>query len=107
MNFPRLRRSSFAPWAIGFSFLAALAVAPFLESPAPAVRLGGQLATVGLYGLFSLKINIRRLHDLNRTGRWAALQFVPVLGLAFFFYLLLAKGTAGANAYGPDPRPAA
>ncbi len=46
---------------------------------------------------------IRRLHDLNKTGWFVLLMFVPVVNTIFSLYLLFAPGTIGSNDYGADP----
>ena len=44
--------------------------------------------------------NIRRCHDLGRTG-WLCLMFlIPLLNVLFQLYLLLSAGDDAANAYG-------
>jgi uncharacterized membrane protein YhaH (DUF805 family) len=50
----------------------------------------------------ALAVQIRRLHDLDRTGWWAPLRFVPILGLLMLVFCML-KGTEGPNRFGPDP----
>ena len=46
---------------------------------------------------------IRRLHDLDKSGYFALLAFVPVIGMIFSIYLFCAVGTAGWNRFGEDP----
>ena len=53
---------------------------------------------------------IQRLHDLDASGWWVLIALLPIihpgfmiLGLPFGLVLLFAKGTEGANKYGPDP----
>ena len=46
---------------------------------------------------------IRRLHDLNKSGWFSLLLFVPIIDFFFGLYLLFVKGTDGPNEYGPDP----
>jgi uncharacterized membrane protein YhaH (DUF805 family) len=41
--------------------------------------------------------NVRRMHDVDRSGWWI---FVPVAG----FYFLFVEGTRGNNRFGPDPK---
>jgi uncharacterized membrane protein YhaH (DUF805 family) len=44
----------------------------------------------------------RRLHDLNASGWWQLITFIPfgqLLVIAFIFF----KGTPGPNKYGPPP----
>ena len=48
--------------------------------------------------------SIRRMHDLDRTGRWVFLLLVPVLGWLWLASLCERRGTPGPNRYGPpDP----
>lgn len=51
----------------------------------------------------SLSFMVRRCHDLNKSGWWAALAFVPTINVLFTLYILFVKGTDGSNDYGPDP----
>ena len=48
-------------------------------------------------------VTVRRLHDLDRTGTWAALGFMPFAGGPRLTRLLVRPGTVGPNRYGPDP----
>lgn len=64
-----------------------------------------------LSGLFSLAmfipslaVSIRRLHDTDRTGWWALLYFVPLLGFLVLLVFFLQDGTRGTNRYGEDPK---
>ncbi len=50
---------------------------------------------------FSLAI--RRLHDLDKTGWFSLIYFIPIVNIIFEFYLLFCKGTEGTNRYGSDP----
>ena len=47
----------------------------------------------------SLTINIRRCHDLDKSGFYILKTILIIPG----FKLLFAKGTDGPNKYGPDP----
>ena len=50
----------------------------------------------------SLAVTVRRLHDIDRSGWFAVISFVPVLS---FIVLLLAlpRGSPGSNRFGPSP----
>ena len=50
-----------------------------------------------------LSLMIRRLHDLDKGGIWALLNFIPAVNIIFGIYLLCAKGTDGYNRFGEDP----
>jgi uncharacterized membrane protein YhaH (DUF805 family) len=68
--------------------------------------LGMQLVT-GLFGVATLipniAIAIRRLHDLDRTGWWILLGFIPLIGWIILLIWYITKGTDGPNRFGPDP----
>jgi uncharacterized membrane protein YhaH (DUF805 family) len=51
-----------------------------------------------------ITLSIRRLHDLNKSGWFCLFLPVPIVGIFFFFYLLLKDGTLGDNRYGPSPK---
>ena len=51
----------------------------------------------------SLAVTVRRLHDINKSGWWILLYFIPVLGDIVLFIFTVLKGTPGDNRYGPDP----
>lgn len=50
-------------------------------------------------------IGVRRLHDMGRSGWFAAGLLVPVLNLAVFLWLLCMPGEARPNRFGPPPGP--
>jgi uncharacterized membrane protein YhaH (DUF805 family) len=60
-----------------------------------------------IFGLFalaiilpSLAVAVRRLHDVDRSGGWWFIQFVPIVGTYWFLYLVVQPGTMR------DPTPA-
>ena len=50
-----------------------------------------------------VSVTVRRLHDIDRSGRWAILGFLPFAGGPRLTRLLMQPGTIGPNRYGPDP----
>lgn len=46
---------------------------------------------------------IRRLHDIDSGAWYVLVYFIPVVNMCFWLYLLVRRGTNGANRYGPDP----
>lgn len=44
----------------------------------------------------------RRLHDLNASGWWQLITFIP-LGQLMMIGFIFFKGTEGPNKYGPPP----
>ena len=66
--------------------------------------LGDVLGIVSLiFAVPGFSLGIRRLHDLDKSGWFALIYFIPVLNLALEIYLLFWKGTEGSNQYGSDP----
>jgi uncharacterized membrane protein YhaH (DUF805 family) len=51
-----------------------------------------------------LAVAIRRLHDTGRSGWWALLAFVPILGVIVLFVFALMDGEPGTNRYGANPK---
>ena len=47
----------------------------------------------------------RRLNDLNRSGWWVLLIFVPLVNVLLAIYLLFFPGTGDVNDHGPAPGP--
>lgn len=50
-----------------------------------------------------LALGARRLHDLGKSGWWLLLGLIPMIGVLFLLAWASLRGTAGPNAYGPDP----
>lgn len=51
-----------------------------------------------------LAVNVRRLHDINRSGWWVLLSFVPIVGGIVLLIWACTEGTHGTNDYGEDPK---
>lgn len=62
---------------------------------------------VDLYGLLvllpSLGVEIRRLHDTDRSGWWVLLAIVPIVGTIVLIVFFASAGTPGPNRYGAEP----
>ena len=61
-----------------------------------------------IYELFiflpTLAVVVRRLHDLNKSGWWVLINFVPIIGSILLLIYEAREGDAGTNQYGPDPK---
>ncbi|NVK29324.1 MAG: DUF805 domain-containing protein [Flavobacteriia bacterium] len=53
-----------------------------------------------------ISADVRRMHDIGKSGVWWFIRFVPLIGGIWFFILTLMDGDKGPNQYGPDPRSA-
>ena len=47
-----------------------------------------------------IAINVKRLHDLDRSGWLFLLVLIPLLNIFFFLYLIFAKGKQTPNRFG-------
>jgi uncharacterized membrane protein YhaH (DUF805 family) len=51
-----------------------------------------------------LAVQIKRWHDRDKSGWWALLNLVPVIGTLWILIECgFLRGTYGANRFGPDP----
>ena len=48
----------------------------------------------------SLGLSVRRLHDINFSGWWVLIGFVPLIGVVALIVLACIPGTDGENKYG-------
>lgn len=51
-----------------------------------------------------LAVGARRLHDIDRSGWWLLVGFVPLVGWIVLLVFFVQDGTVGPNRYGPDPK---
>jgi len=63
---------------------------------------------LGLYGvavlLPTMPVSVRRLHGMGRSGWWALIGLVPLIGFVVLLVLHATEGDNGDNEYSPDPR---
>lgn len=50
----------------------------------------------------SLGLMVRRLHDINASGWWVLLGFIPAIGEIILIILACIPGTVGENKYGAE-----
>ena len=63
------------------------------------------LLAFGLVFWCGVVVTVKRWHDLDRSGLWALLGFVPLVGwIGQTVMCSFSDGTRGANRYGPAPR---
>lgn len=61
------------------------------------------LIFIGATTIPSVAVAVRRLHDINRSGWWLLLDFIPVVGEIILVIWCCQKGTERPNRYGPAP----
>lgn len=57
------------------------------------------------YLVFGISLGIRRLHDLDKSGWWLLLSFIPVINFFMAVYLVFFPGSVGSNRYGLKTKP--
>jgi uncharacterized membrane protein YhaH (DUF805 family) len=68
-------------------------------------------ASIGIFsGLFmiiniipTIAVSVRRLHDINRSGWWYLITFIPVIGPIIFFFFAIIDSKED-NQYGKNPK---
>lgn len=50
----------------------------------------------------SLSIGVRRLHDINKSGWWYLVVFVPLIGPLLLLYWAIQPGDTDSNMHGPQ-----
>jgi uncharacterized membrane protein YhaH (DUF805 family) len=65
---------------------------------------GGLVANLWSLANFlpGLAVGIRRLHDLDKSGWWTLIAFIPLVGWIILIVWYCTKGTPGANSFGPE-----
>lgn len=113
----RARRSEYWWWALAYIII--VIVLGFVEravlgsgSADVASGDGGVSASFNagiLSGLFMLAsaipylaVGARRLHDIDRSGWWMLIAFIPLIGWLVLLYWYVQPGTPGTNRFG-DP----
>ena len=87
-------------WWFLLFFMVVSFVVPLLDSTQSG--LISILAVLGLY-IPVLAVQVRRLHDINRSGWWILISFVPLVGAILLLVWHCSKGTQGDNRFGTDP----
>lgn len=69
------------------------------------VTNAGVLGTIFSLVIFlpALSVAVRRLHDLEKSGWWVLINFIPLVGWVIFIVWAATKGTVGDNRFGADP----
>ena len=50
-----------------------------------------------------IAVQVRRLHDIDRSGWWYWLALIPIVGWIILLVWNCKRGTHGPNSYGADP----
>jgi uncharacterized membrane protein YhaH (DUF805 family) len=92
----RASRSEFWWWTLFYiiTYVAAIAIDITLS-------LGFLSVLISLTFLApSLAVGARRLHDINKSGWWQLIYFIPLLGMIVMLIFLVKKGNPEENRFG-------
>lgn len=92
----RARRQEFWMFTLFYCLASILVSMIFLP-------LFGSLLMLGLL-VPSLAVNVRRLHDVGKSGLWMLLYLIPIVGVIWMLVYTVTEGQSGENEYGPDPK---
>lgn len=99
----RARRSAYWYWLL---FVTLVVVVATLIDMAVFPRVGvspiRSLTNLALL-VPGIAVGVRRLHDIDRTGWWLLLIFLPIIGAIILIIWFCMRGTDGPNRFGPDP----
>lgn len=89
-------------WKYSLCMVLVNIVAAFIMNKLGIVGFLSSLINLALSIIF-LPFNVRRVHDLNKSGLWLLLGLIPIINFFFLIYICFFKGTTGNNDYGADP----
>lgn len=51
-----------------------------------------------------LAVEVRRLHDIGKSGWWIFISLIPLIGTIWLIVLLATDSNPGENKFGPNPK---
>ncbi len=51
-----------------------------------------------------IAVAVRRLHDVDKSGWFYLIAFIPIIGTIWLLILFFTEGTPGTNQYGVNPK---
>ncbi|WP_409432573.1 DUF805 domain-containing protein [Litorimonas sp. RW-G-Af-16] len=96
----RSSRSEYWYWTL-FTFVVSLALS-FLTGMVEIFGIVSMIFSLGTL-IPSIAVGVRKLHDIDKSGWWLLIAFIPLLGALYLIYLFVQRGTVGPNRFGPDP----
>jgi len=101
VNFNGRAQRSALWWWILFAFIAQV-LAAIIDYALFGTYVLYYLVGLGLL-LPNIAVQVRRLHDTDRSGWFILLSLIPLVGAIILIVWYCQRGTAGANQHGPDP----
>ncbi|MET3900677.1 uncharacterized membrane protein YhaH (DUF805 family) [Devosia sp. UYZn731] len=99
----RSTRSQF--WLFYLVYLVIFMLAAGIDGAMGHLKGNGPAFVIAIVHLFhiipSIAVSVRRLHDIDRTGWWLLLAFIPIIGTIVLLVWSTTPSTPGANRFGP------
>jgi uncharacterized membrane protein YhaH (DUF805 family) len=54
----------------------------------------------------SIAVTVRRLHDVDRSGWWILIAFIPIIGAIVLLVFMVLDSNSGPNRFGENPKTA-
>jgi|GEM_PF-750368 len=103
----RIGRCRYLAYILGLDLLAMVPAVIGVTLMGVSGILGGLILAVTYIALivYAIAFGVRRLHDLDKSGWWILLMFVPLVNLGLAIYMVFFPGTIGENRFGSQPPP--
>ncbi|WP_205323556.1 DUF805 domain-containing protein [Glycomyces sp. YM15] len=101
----RARRTEYWMFVLFNAIIMFALYLPFLITREPALTALYAVYALAVF-LPALAVTVRRLHDIDKSGWWYLISFVPLAGPIILIVLTATAGKPGPNQYGPDPKAA-
>jgi uncharacterized membrane protein YhaH (DUF805 family) len=95
----RACRSAYWYWVL---FAVIGGIVTYIIDLSTGVPITNVIFSLGIF-LPGLAMAVRRLHDLDKSGWWILLAFIPLVGAIILIVWFCGKGTEGPNRFGADP----
>ena len=94
----RAPRSEYWYWVLAYVIVMTILT---MVAPGPT---GGPGVLSNIFALLillpSIAVGARRLHDIDKSGWWMLLAFIPIIGTIILLIWYCTKGTLGPNRFG-------
>jgi len=97
----RASRSEFW-WFVLFTFLCSVVVSFVAIFSSTVGNILNVVVSLGFF-LPSLGLSVRRLHDVDKSGWWVLLSFIPVVGFIVLLIWFVRESQNSPNEYGVVP----
>ncbi|CAN7187708.1 DUF805 domain-containing protein [Rhizobium sp. LjRoot30] len=87
-------------WFVLFNIIVSIVAAGI--DAALGIQAIGALVSLALL-LPGIGVGVRRLHDIDKSGWWLLIAFIPLIGFIALIYFFVQPSQPGDNRFGPPP----